>query len=93
MSEMGRHMPNRCGAKIWELIMVCHASQWPMRTMLHATQTCGVCKDARREATMPAPRPHIDPSLCHAMGWLGEDVSHFTCTSLCRLWVAAPDLG
>ena len=73
--------------------VMCYASQWPMRTVWCAVPSCCVCKDASRETIMPTARPCINLSLCHAMGWLGEGVSHFAHTLLRPFWVAAPDLG
>ena len=58
-----------------------------------AARSCGVCKDATRETTTPPPPTCIELHLCHAMGWVGETISHLRRTSSRPFRVAAPDLG
>ena len=96
MSEMGWHMPNRSRAKICETIMshgARHAAVCTTHTTRRAARSCGVCKDATRETTTPPPPTCIELHLCHAMGWVGETISHLRRTSSRPFRVAAPDLG
>ena len=62
-------------------------------TTRRAARSCGVCKDATRETTTPPPPTCIELHLCHAMGWVGETISHLRRTSSRPFRVAAPDLG
>ena len=62
-------------------------------TTRRAARSCGVCKDARRETITPPPPTCIELHLCHAMGWVGEAISHLRRTSSRPFRVAAPDLG
>ena len=63
------------------------------QTTRRAARSCGVCKDATRETTTPPPPTCIELHLCHAMGWVGETISHLRRTSSRPFRVAAPDLG
>ena len=62
-------------------------------TTQRAAWSCGARKDARSETITPPPPTCIQLHLCHAMGWVGETISHPCRTSLRPFWVAAPDLG